>query len=772
VSSAYGVGTLNYSTGSVSVTLGALPDVGSALVVQSYSAQTATQASNTLLLNAGKVYTPLNTSGAASEERGSKPIGIGTLAISWTHGTAKLATDDGHGNITGDATGTVDYTAGTVRLSPNQLPAPGTTFLLDSSSGVVDTQSITLATPSISRSNITPGTVSFTATLRNTFTLSNQLSKPTSTVVDVEVRVFDDGAGALKLDDLGGNTQVSVGTINYATGAMSLNLTPAVSVNATYGPVVSYAPPGVPGANWQYTWNNAPGFVGRGRSAQIVSTSATASFSSVLPGPDSVSIAVNQYLARTQMVPNYTLKGVSFALGGVAYSQLTDGTLLRDVVPTTGGGTPAGSVAPALGVVGISSWAVNASPAITNWRGLIAPPSVGSAAPFTCFSSTFRTASSPLRPGSLSVLGTLQDGTTFNVTADTDGKINGTRVKGRVDYQFGLVELFFVNPAGDVALNVDLSFLQIPGLTTLPADLAMSASLRYAAVAYSYLPLDADLLGIDPVRLPSDGRVPIFRPGGFAVVGHTGKITATVSNGQTIDCARVRLSRVRVLGHDGTVINTGYTPDLEAGKLTFTSVAGYSQPVTIEHRIEDMGVVRDVQISGEVTFTRPLTHDYPLGSYLSSALVAGDLKSRVSVLFDQQTWGNTWADAVSGSTATGTYNDVLAPIVVTNRGALTERWALVFTNTTSFNVVGEHVGVIGTGSINADLAPQNPATSVPYFTVPALGWGSGWAAGNVLRFNTVGAMTPVWVVRTVQQGPNTGIEHAFTILSRGDVDRP
>jgi hypothetical protein len=37
-------------------------------------------------------------------------------------------------------------------------------------------------------------------------------------------------------------------------------------------------------------------------------------------------------------------------------------------------------------------------------------------------------------------------------------------------------------------------------------------------------------------------------------------------------------------------------------------VTGYSQPVTIEHRIEDMAVVRDVQINGEISFTRALTH--------------------------------------------------------------------------------------------------------------------------------------------------------------------
>jgi len=209
--------------------------------------------------------------------------------------------------------------------------------------------------------------------------------------------------------------------------------------------------------------------------------------------------------------------------------------------------------------------------------------------------------------------------------------------------------------------------------------------------------------------------------------------------------------------------------------VTFTSVTGYSQPVTIEHRVEDMAVVREAQISGEITFTRALTHDYPLtdppSSFVSSALVAGDLKSRVSVLFDQATWTSLWQDSVISPSATGTFNDVLAPIAVTNAGALTERWALLFTNTTTFQIIGEHVGVIGTASINADCAPLNPATSVPYFTAPALGWGIGWAVGNVLRFNTIGAMTPVWVVRTVQQGQNTGINHSFTLLSRGDVDR-
>jgi hypothetical protein len=292
--------------------------------------------------------------------------------------------------------------------------------------------------------------------------------------------------------------------------------------------------------------------------------------------------------------------------------------------------------------------------------------------------------------------------------------------------------------------------------------------------------MNADIIGIDPVRLPSDGRVPIFRPGGFAVVGHTGKITTSVSNGQTVDCGRVRLSRVRVVGHDGAVINTGYTTDLDAGTVTFTSVSGYSQPVTIEHRVEDMAVVRDVQISGEVSFTRALTHEYPLatggdpssGSFVASALVAGDLFSRVSLVFDQASWSGAWSDSISGSAATATFNNTQYPIRVTNRGALTERWIVRFTNSTSFEVIGENVGVIATGNTSTDCAPNNPATGVPYFYLPALGWGNGWATGNVLRFNTIGAQFPVWVVRTVQQGPESVPDDNFTLLIRGDVDTP
>lgn len=766
--SAYGVGTVNYTTGAVVVTLGALPDVGSAIVIQSFSPSTSTASSNTHLANAGKVFVPLNTSGQVSEEPGAKPLKIGGVAVRWNDGTAdRVASDDGAGNLTGDGTGTVDYSAGVVRLSPNLLPAAGTVFLLDAEASTVkSTAAVDVAGGYLGSSNITPGSVSFSLSVAFSYAKSGdqggQFHFQNKTL---GVAVKDDGAGVLYFKDPGNNLRVNCGSVNYAAGTISVDGEMVVSVDDIAGP--NYVGGTQIGLAFLTAWRNLSNRI---RTCARVSTAVLAYFSDTVASPNATSVAVNNFFARVLTVPNYTLKGAQFTLGGLRYVQLPDNTLVHTPSPTTGGGTPAGLVLSAAGSVQLNYWTAGQAPTIGNWRGVISPPSVGVEAPFTSSASIFRTAASPLRPGSLSLLGTMMDGTTFNVTAGVDGKINGTRIKGSVDYEYGLIELYFVDPNGPAERAVDLSHLGIAGLTTIPADLVMLNSVRYNAVSYSYLPLDAALLGIDPVRLPSDGRVPIFRAGGFAVVGHTGEISATVANGQTVDCARVRLSRVRVVGNDGVVINTGYSADLEAGTVTFTDVAGYSQPVTIEHRIEDMAVVREATISGEIAFTRALTHNYPAGSYVSSALITGDLFARHSLTFDQLSWDGSWQDSVKGAVATGTYNAAQFPIAVTNRGAITERWALRFTSTSAFEVIGENVGVIATGNVAAECAPLNPATGVPYFRIDPLGWGAGWGIGNVVRFNTIGAQFPVWVVRTVQQGPETVPDDQFTLLIRGDVD--
>ena len=367
----------------------------------------------------------------------------------------------------------------------------------------------------------------------------------------------------------------------------------------------------------------------------------------------------------------------------------------------------------------------------------------------------------------------------FRSSSTLGGDLVASDATGRVDVQYGIVNLAFGAWVSDASLTpaeksewwyspADVVSGQIFRPQRMLADTAV-----YNAVAVSNLPLSAEVLGLDPVRLPVDGRVPILRKGDVVVVHHTAVTNpVTVGVGQTINLGRVRIARLRVMGADDQTVSTGYTRDLDAGTVTFIDVSGYAQPVRIEHRIEDLALVSDAQINGTLTLTRPLTHDFAIGSYVSSALIAGDLHARVSLWFDQQT-GSGWSDTRVGSAAPASYNTVVFPPVVDNRGAIQERWTLQFTNTTQVNIIGETVGQIATGvSIALPIAPINPATGTPYFTIEPGGWGSGWAAGNIVRFNTIAAAYPVWIARTVLQGPAAVATDQFTIGVRGDIDTP
>ncbi|MDX1251143.1 MAG: hypothetical protein IDH49_02575 [Gammaproteobacteria bacterium] len=770
----YGAGTFNKNTGAFVVTLGALPDVGSSLVLtwnvptqETQQPQAALKASQSLGLNppAGTAVQP------------------GSLTVSWEYGGTKTATAATSGVLSGAATGVLRVAQNRVDFAPNVLPSVGTQLTVSYVAG--PKQEDSFAHPSRNGSGLVPVTAALGAIEPGSLEVEWNTLTDTSVLgaytfqqlmeMGVAVAMWRDPTQIAR-DDGGGNVVLngaSIGTVNYATGAVVFN--PDVSIQI---PRPNYTSAAIAGTGrWRLNYGGlsyvaAPSLYPNDESGYV-----KLRYNS--PGSTSNHTETFQFAPSFKLVPGVNAQVVTGTVllttpGAQPWGDNDQGTL-REFTPS--GWVTRGAINYLSGDVALTSWTAGVTNAITR-ASCVTTVGENISSEFV-----FRTGAGPLRPGSLSIQYARAVGGTQNVTAGIDGKIAASGISGSVDYETGLVRVRFgtmVTAAGNESQPwYAADRVGTDGKIFRPEPVAAS-SVRYSAVAYSYLPLDADLLGIDPVRLPSDGRVPIFRPGGFAVVGHTGKITTSVGNGQTIDCARVRLSRVRVVGHDGSVIHTGYTTDLEAGTVTFTNVTGYSQPVTIEHRIEDMAVVRDVQISGEISFTRALTHEYPLaspgdpasGSFVSSALVAGDLFARVSLVFDQATWSGAWSDALSGSSATATFNNTQYPIRVTNRGALTERWIVRMTNSTSFEVIGENVGVIATGNTSADCAPNNPATGVPYFFLPALGWGNGWATGNVLRFNTIGAQFPVWVVRTVQQGPESVPDDNFTLLIRGDVDTP
>lgn len=142
----------------------------------------------------------------------------------------------------------------------------------------------------------------------------------------------------------------------------------------------------------------------------------------------------------------------------------------------------------------------------------------------------------------------------------------------------------------------------------------------------------------------------------------------------------------------------------------------------------------------------------------------------MSLSFTQNTWVNVFSDAPVGGSPSSTYNFATYPLIVTDKSCIQERWAIVFTSATAFRVIGESVGQIGVGDINTDTAIINPTTGQPYFTLKALGWGGGWSAGNVLRFNTAAANYPIWLARTVLQSVPSGASDSFRLQIRGDVN--
>lgn len=438
--------------------------------------------------------------------------------------------------------------------------------------------------------------------------------------------------------------------------------------------------------------------------------------------------------------------GLAFQLGGELYT-CTTGTLRRGWHIGTGAADAAGSVQ-LDGRVFVTPGPAASTNAIT-WRNAAVSADAGR----LVGSGVFRTSQAPIKPGlSISAGGAPS-------TADGSGLIAGPTVWGSVDVDRGLVRWSVTAPNATPGAGVD------PG------------AVMYSAVYLRRTPLDSALLGLDTRRLPVDGLVPIYRVGGQVLVHHT-QVTpvASATAGTTVDLGRTNLAAAVLRKAGGTrVPSSQYSVNLSTGVLTISSVTGLVSadfPLQCEHRIQDDVLVLGADISGRLELGSALSRAYPLGSRVSSKLRKGDMFARVSLSFEQSTF-TTWSDALQGSAPLANYNDINHPIQVTNAGAVTERWVVIFTSATTVRVVGERVGqVIASADITSNIAPVNPATLVPYFTLPALGWGSGWANGNCLRFNTVSAAAAVWVARTVLPGPSTEVNDRFAIAWTGDVDRP
>ena len=789
VSSAHGAGSLSFATGSVIVTCGALPDLNSTVLFFWANAPDATDRSGSTF-DAPYFRTTL----------AHTHLVAGTLDLSWSvDDVPKTASANNAGVISGDATGTINITTGELILYLPLLPEPGT--LLHAAYQYGPPKEAVFEAPARENDGTLILTLPDTAIIAGqvevvwnlsiedyedyaiSYTPAQMQLRPTYNAYKT---VHDNGSGALIIS---GGTN---GTVNYSAGTMQF--LPDVTTSI---PWPRYQLKYMGGDYGKVVYRNV--FVG------FEYKSAAALFPSDETGRVTVRYRVSgsentvsdethaMDALRLDVTKDYAETVVSgslrFRCGGRTYVD-RNGVLYYDLDPATGGGTAGGSLLLGSGRATMTDWAGNVAPA-QSLDALLTQLAVA-IADETCF----RVAIAPLRPGSFSIRATpLLDGApTINLTAALNGTISQEGVAdGFIDYQTGIARVRWggwvddedvtpeekLEPWYDENARVDFNgTLRIFKPRPVYAD-----TVKYNAVGYSYLPVSADLIGLDPVRLPSDGRVPCLQKGDVVLVTHS--TNHTVSNpqaGGTVDTELIGVARARVYDALGAAVAPSrYSLAQDTGIVTWANpldLSGYTAPYTVFAWIEDAAMITDADLSGQLTLNLALTHDYPEGALVSSALMHGDLYASVGVIFSQQAWTDEWSDERIGAPILAQYNDLLYPLTLTNAASWRERWCLLFTSQTSFRVIGETLGDItdnlggaGHHDVDHDLAPVNPLTNTPYFVLDYRGWGSGWEYGNVLRLNlTEPANFPFWLAMTVQPSqPTEGQDH-FRLLLRGGID--
>ncbi|MDT3319247.1 hypothetical protein Q4Q52_05630 [Shewanella sp. SP1S2-4] len=320
----------------------------------------------------------------------------------------------------------------------------------------------------------------------------------------------------------------------------------------------------------------------------------------------------------------------------------------------------------------------------------------------------------------------ISDHAIISASSDNQGVITGSGISGTI--VDGLVELLFTNPVDLTTLRYDIT----DQLRQLPP---------------------AEIYGLNPLRIPNDGIVDMFRRWGTVALSHTQVQQVTGSVG-TVFTIRENAQFVDITDANGaslwTTNNDHFTVNKVAGTVTINSdFTGFTAPFVLSDTIMELGLVSSFS-GNSVVLAKPLAREYPAGTTLASVQILGDLQARVGRVRDMTAWANNWD--IDGDPATGNVNAVDYPFEVKNTTAVNEDWVLIMTSATAFRCVGRRLGQIAAGDTLNDFAPINPLTNAPYFIIRSGAFGGGWQQGEAIRFRTFAASNPIMLLRNVQVG--------------------
>lgn len=766
-SQAHGSGSINFKTGTITVSCGELPDVGSAILFS-----WATQAS---YFNRANVKPKVQLLFTLQHQADPS-----TIRLSWNDGTAKSATCSADGKITGDWTGfydvhsqqlfiyiddnfshpigaldvKIDYSFGEKTHQQHKAPLRNSEGKVSIDLGDVPIQpnSVRLRWNLLIENYESPIFTEITPNLSVSF-------------IDPYKTVRDDGQGRLIDDE---NQQV--GTIDYAQRRLTFNPDTTVNIPKSKYKTVTLSERKEQQGIFEHTIRERRQlfagyeYIPAGASMPIDETALVEVWFFDTSSKNSTSETLSSHQLRIDVLPNFA---EVIAPSSVHFSLIDSSTnihyfdkggyIYRHNNIQTGEMEKVGTINYQTGEIILTQWKwlQNTQLNLTSLATSITGNPVDSV--------SFRTPSSPIRPSSLHVSATAIDGSKISATANLKGEIKGNNISGTVDVEMGIVSIVFGQQDGD----------------EWQAKPVFAESITFNAVAYSYLPVDSTIVKIDTVRLPQDGRVPIFRRGDMILISNRQhqNIGSAFTAGQTIQLDRTDLDRICITDADNNPVNAElWDYDLDAGTITWKTpldLSSYKMPLSVMHAQEERNRILKADIDGTLSLIFPTKRAYPIeNTYVSSVLKGDDLQVSHSIPFTQRQWQQQWLDEPQGEQLLNRLNLRDYPMVLTDDGAITERWLIKWVSSSQFELYGETLGFVLKTDTLQDLAPLNPATQKPYFTIPKQAFGNDapWATQDIIRFNTQGTLLPVWVLCAVQPSTNTQDgEDGFTMCIFGDT---
>src|SRR5690606_20746309 len=435
-----GAGTISLATGSVSLTLNALPDVGSSLIYSYVSS-----ADNAISQRAGGSVVP------KLEVRHTLPGGgvlPGSVTVTFTAGTERTLTDNGQGVLSGSGgTGTIAYATGEIVMELAATPSGGIAYSYQQ--GAVEGDALAVSSDGSGMATFTvPGAPLKPGSVRVDWMTTRRQAAPAINWQVIEsgnaLPIYDgqrDLANSANDNGNGGWQGGRAGTINYSTGQVTLQV----------AQLYDYV---------EYIYSNSAreSWFGRVTEPVLVTTPVQVreQFGGTLSVAAQAAGVSTEPQTSSQAQPPITvelLPGVAeaivpgsllFSWNGALYTDRS-GILYRDVASNTNGGTAVGSVDYVSGVATLNSYAGNATGAVVLLACLTA------SAGFSVTGATFRTPGAPLREGSMQVTVVRTD-TAAIVTAasNLDGEFSSGIVHGTVDAATGIARLRFTsNPADE-----------------------------------------------------------------------------------------------------------------------------------------------------------------------------------------------------------------------------------------------------------------------------------------------------------------------------------